>query len=309
MLVVSHLRAFQALELALRTGSLKAAADLLGITAAAVGQRIKGLEDFLGHDLIVRGRSGLRPTPVLAKALDPLKRAFLELNNAAEALDFQRTNEIQIAADSDWVDLWLRPRLSQYRKQQPHTLFCINGEGEVPLRLGRSDVEVHFRAPHENENATVLFHDFIVPISSPDNVRRIGRLKKRASLEGFPLLHLDFYKNDPAALGWPEWIEKNSHERSAPQRGIRFQRIAPGVEAVVSHAGLMMCGLALILDRFKANDVMLPFPVQSGVPTSHAFVAAFRADSLLRPQVRRFRAWLETEARETVQALEAMTKR
>jgi LysR family transcriptional regulator, glycine cleavage system transcriptional activator len=308
MLVVTHLRAFQALELSLRTGSLKGAADLLGITPAAVGQRIKGLEDFLGHDLIVRGRSGLRPTPVLAKALDPLKRAFLELNNAAEALDFQRTNEIQIAADSDWVDLWLRPRLAQYHKQQPHTLFCINGEGDVPLRLGRSDVEVHFREPRESENSVVLFHDYIVPISSPDNVERIGHLEKHASLEGFPLLHLDFYKNDPEVPGWPEWIEKHGHERSAPQRGIRFQRIAPGVEAVVSHAGLMMCGLALILDRFKTKDVVLPFPVQSGSPTSHAFVATFRADSLLRPQVRRFRAWLETEARETEEALEAMTK-
>src|ERR1700749_215653 len=142
MLVVSHLRACQALELALGTGSLKGAADLLGITPAAVGQRIKGLEEFLGHDLIVRGRSGLRPTPVLAQALGPLKGAFLELNNAAEALDFQRTNEIEIAADSDWVELWLRPRLAHYRKQQPNKLFCINGEGDVPLRLGRREVEV-----------------------------------------------------------------------------------------------------------------------------------------------------------------------
>src|SRR3954469_20871172 len=98
MTVVSHLKSFQALELALRTGSLKGAADALAITPAAVGQRIKALEDYLGIDLVVRGRSGLRPTATLSMASAHLTNAFLELGAAAEALDLQRVNEIQIAA-------------------------------------------------------------------------------------------------------------------------------------------------------------------------------------------------------------------
>ena len=68
MTAVSHLKSFQALELALRTGSLKAAADALAITPAAVGQRIKALEDYLGIDLVVRARSGLCPTATLSLA-------------------------------------------------------------------------------------------------------------------------------------------------------------------------------------------------------------------------------------------------
>ena len=63
---LTHLRALQALELALRTGSLKGAAGILAITPAAVGQRIKALEDYLGTELLVRGRAGLRATPALA---------------------------------------------------------------------------------------------------------------------------------------------------------------------------------------------------------------------------------------------------
>ena len=41
MIVASHLRSLQAVELALRVGSLKGAAEILAITPAAVGQRIK----------------------------------------------------------------------------------------------------------------------------------------------------------------------------------------------------------------------------------------------------------------------------
>src|SRR4029077_3145735 len=108
-MALSHLKALQALELALRLGSLQAAGSALWITPAAVGQRIKTLEDYLGVDLVVRGRSGLRPAPALSKALPHLSRAFVELAGAAEALEFQRVNEIQIAADTDWAELWLKP--------------------------------------------------------------------------------------------------------------------------------------------------------------------------------------------------------
>ena len=82
----THLKSLQALELAMRTRSLKAAADLLAITPAAVGQRVKLLEDYLGVELVVRGRSGLQPTDSLVPALPHLNVAFRELEAAAEAL-------------------------------------------------------------------------------------------------------------------------------------------------------------------------------------------------------------------------------
>ena len=111
----SHLRSLQALELALRSGSLKAAAAQLAITPAAVGQRLKALEDYLGVDLVVRGRSGLQPTPELSGALPHLHAAFRELAQAADLLELQRGQQIRIAAASDVADLWLAPRLPTFR--------------------------------------------------------------------------------------------------------------------------------------------------------------------------------------------------
>ncbi len=115
MTVASHLKSLQALDLALRTGSLKGAADMLGITPAAAGQRIKVLEDYLGFELLTRGRSGLRPTPELSDAVEPLAAAFDKLKIVGQRLDFQRANEIHIAANPDFVDLWLSRRLARYR--------------------------------------------------------------------------------------------------------------------------------------------------------------------------------------------------
>lgn len=291
-----HLRSLQALELALRTGSLQAAANLLGITPAAVGQRVKALEEYLGVDLLVRGRSGLKATASLAPAVSRLSAAFRELEAAAALLDLQRGSEIHIAAVSDFVDLWLRPRLGAFRADHPNTLFCINGEGDAPLRLGRVDCEITFGPVAGGD---LLFRDYVAPISSPENTDRIAWLPKRERLEGFPLLHLDFYKEDPAVPDWSEWIRDHRLRRTAPERGIRFQRISPVLEAVLANAGLAICGLGLVSELLEVKRLSLPFSATSGVWTAHAFQARYRSDSLSRPQVRRFRDWLLAEGRVT----------
>jgi LysR family transcriptional regulator, glycine cleavage system transcriptional activator len=297
-MALSHLRSLQALELALRMGSLQAAARALWITPAAAGQRIKALEEYLGVDLLVRGRSGLQPTPELVGALAHLQAGFRELDIAATVLNLQRSDEIHVGATSDMVDLWLLPRLESFKAEHPHILFCVNGEGEAPLRVGPVDCEITF-GPRGEADDDVLFHDFVLPISSPENTRRIARTRLHDRLEGFPLLHLDFYKEDPQAPNWTAWIETNRLRRTAPDRGIRFQRIKPTLDAVLASAGLAICGLALLAGRIDDATLSLPFPLTTGAWTEHAFRARFRSAALCRPQVKAFREWLISQAADT----------
>ena len=295
-MAVSHLKSLQALELALRLGSLQAAGGALWITPAAVGQRIKALEDYLGMELVVRGRSGLRPTSELLGALEHLRAAFQELDAVATILNLQRGDEIHIAATSDFADFWLKPRIRRFKDEHPHVLFCINGEGDAPLRIGQVDCEISFGPQRSNASDDLLFRDFLVPISAPENTRRISKVALRDRLEGFPLLHLDFYKEDPSAPNWAAWIKAQRLKRTQPDRGIRFQRIKPALEAVRANAGLTICGLALLGPFIDDGTLTLPFPVSTGQWTNHAFQARFRTDALLRPQVKRFREWLASEA-------------
>jgi LysR family glycine cleavage system transcriptional activator len=164
------------------------------------------------------------------------------------------------------------------------------------LRIGQVDCEISFGPQRPNARDDILFRDFVLPISSPENTRRISNVALRDRLEGFPLLHLDFYKEDPNALNWAGWIKTQRLKRTEPNRGIRFQRIKPALEAVRANAGLTICGLALIGPRIDDGTISLPFPVSTGQWTHHAFQARFRPDALLRPQVKHFREWLATQA-------------
>lgn len=303
MVAPTHLRSLQALELAVRRGSFVAAAEGLGITPAAVGQRVKALEDYLGVELLSRGRAGLRAAPGLESALPHLTRAFEALDTAARELELQRGHELHIAAASDFVELWLAPRLHRFRAEHPNVRFNINGEGDAPMRLGRVDCEISYGGPRPGVAADLLFRDFVAPVTSPVNLARTSRIAANARLEGFPLVHLDFYKDDPAGLSWPEWVARNGIDRTAPERGMRFRRITAALDAVAADAGVTLCGLALIGDRLERGQVGLPYPVGTGRWSEHGFRARFRTDIEGRRHVQRFRDWLLAESAATAAAL------
>ena len=199
------------------------------------------------------------------------------------------------------------PEVEKFRRAYPNIRFCINGEGDAPLRIGPADCEFTFGKPAQSGAVEVLFRDFVLPVASPEIAARIVRLTRRNRLEGFPLLHLDFYKDDPVAPDWATWLKAQKLQRTDPNRGIRYQRISTALDAVLAEAGFTICGLALIAPHIDDGSLLLPFPIDTGSWTEHSFHVRFRADALLRPQVRRFREWLATECESTRQWLEAKT--
>ncbi|UXX82616.1 LysR family transcriptional regulator [Roseovarius pelagicus] len=300
---VTHLKSLQALELAIREGSLKAAARRLGITPAAVGQRIRALEDYLGSDLLLRARSGLRPTAQLEQALDDLHHAFSALERVTETLDFQRVSEIHIVADPDWSELWLAPRLPAFRDQYPNILFCINGAGDVPLRLGTPDL----RITYGGGDGAPLFRDVFLPVTGPDNTRRIADWDPVLQMEGMPLLHLQLQRDDPSCPGWPEWFAQYGHRESGPDRGVHYKHARHALEAVRQNVGFLICGLSLTLPDLDSGRVVTPFAITHHIPAPHPYRLNQRSSAESRPQVQCFVTWLMKQARETQTQIDEMT--
>ena len=299
MVTPSHLRSFQALELAIRTGSLTLAADRLSITPAAVGQRIKTLEEYLGLELVVRSRSGIRPTRELASAMPHIFAAFKELETATDVLDFQRLQEIHIVADQDFAELWLKPRLPRFKAEYPNILFCINGIGDIPLRLGQADCEIWFGESRGKENEDQLFQDYVLPITTVANAGRLSTRAKHENLEGFPLLHLECYEQDAKAMTWPRWTSQFGYRKTATSRGIKYKHVFHALESIYYDAGFLICGAALVLEQLESGKLQTPFPKSEGSYTGYSYNIAFHAESMKRNQIRQFRNWLLEESAST----------
>ncbi len=300
---VTHLRSLQAVEMAIREGSLKAAARRLGITTAALGQRIRMIEVYLGTDLVMRGRSGLVPTPELARAMADLKAAFQALESATETLDFQRATEIHIVAEPDWAELWLLPRLSAFRADHPNALFCINGTGDVPLRLGAPDL----RVMASGTVGEALFREVYAPVSGPDNPRRIGQQNTSLVMEGMPLLHLKSQFEPDGPPGWVKWFDTFGLRRDGPDRGVRYQNLSDALAAVRQDVGFLVCGLSLVLEDIASGKVVLPFSAAQHIVAPGPYRYRVRPGAESRPLFVRFVAWVQHEASETARQLQALT--
>jgi len=300
---VSHLKSLQALELAIREGSLKGVAERLGISQAAVGQRIRSLETYLGADLLLRGRSGLQPTVELQAALADLQSGFAALERAAETLDFQRMSEIHVVADPDWAELWLAPRLPAFRAAHPNIRFCINGAGDVPIRIGSPDV----RVTYGETTGEPLWRDAFVPVTGPDNPRRIADWDKRMPMEGMPLLHLKAQRERDDVPGWVDWFAAFGQRQTGTDRGVHYQHARVALEAARENVGFLVCGLSLVLGDLKTGALVLPFPAAQSIAAPHPYRMSLRHDALQRPQITRFVAWLRDGARETSANIERMT--
>lgn len=296
MVLPFHLKSLQALELAIRTGSFTAAAEQLAITPAAVGQRVKALEDFLGIELLVRGRAGVWPTREMEAAIHRLSEAFRALEDVSLQLDLQRGLELRMTVLPDFADLWLLPRLPTFHQNHPNIRILINETDARRPHQDIADCAIGFGEMTSDARTDILFGDFVVPISSRENYRRQAAVDARHRLEGFPLLHLDFYRHDPAGLTWSDWVARNDVERTAPERGIRFLRMTDALDAVHADAAIALCGLALITGQIDSGAIALPYPLTTGVRSGQCFHVRFRPDWSRRRHLQRFRDWLAAEA-------------
>ena len=100
----------RALSAVIRTGSFDKAAHQLGVTASAISQRIKGLEDRLGTVLVVRGQP-CEPTDVGRRLIQHADDVALLEHAVARDLGYAAASEtvgttIRVAANADSLATW-----------------------------------------------------------------------------------------------------------------------------------------------------------------------------------------------------------
>lgn len=125
-----------------RAGTHAAAAARLGITASAVGQQLKALEQRVGVALFERVGRGARltaaGTALVAKLGEHLPALDAALEEAAEAQRAVR-GEVSLAGPWPFFRYWLRPRLPNLMERHPELRLEVRFD--VPSRVSRRLVE------------------------------------------------------------------------------------------------------------------------------------------------------------------------
>lgn len=271
---VSHLNGLKALEAALRTGSFRAAADELGVTTAAVGQQIRTLEAYLGHQLFLRTSTGIQPNEGARLVSDKLTSSFSVLEDVITQLKGRsRVNRVAVTLPRSFAENWLVGHLSDfYRLNSEIDLRLDASNRMVDLVLEDFDFAIRYGPPStEIYDERTLFGDYVLPVCSPNFVEQFELSECKTSLIGVPLVHLGERTPDPDWADWEMWGNAFGFETASKQAGPQFTKLGSGLQAAIAGHGLVLCGVTEAYNAIKSGLVVIPFGPTRNCPTGYKY--------------------------------------
>lgn len=294
-----HLNGLRAFETALRTGNFAATGRELGVTAAAVGQRIRTLEDYLGCKLFERRPTGVVPTASALRVQDRLTVGMSILSDVVNQLSrAQVQDRVAVTLPESFAENWLTLRLSDfYRDNAGVDLRLDSTNRQVDLFQEDFDFAIRYAAPPEDNLASIeLFDDSVLPVCTPDFATEYGLSPGTHVLAGVPLIHLVDRTPDPDWPDWPRWADAFGVDLGDLPRGTRFSHFNSGLRAAVAGQGLVLCGIVEAFHAIEDGQLVVPFGFERRYQTSYRYwLVHVEGRSLSRVQ-RQFVAWIEEVA-------------
>jgi DNA-binding transcriptional LysR family regulator len=157
-----HLLILKYIEKIARTGSLRSAAEELGITASALNRRILSVEEELGVEIFERHPSGLRPNIAGEILLKHIRDQIADMDRVKSRiadLSGMRAGHINIATTREVVQFFLPALIKQHMAEFPAVTFGVNlcerGEAEASLLDNSNDIAIVFDPLRLKELQTV----------------------------------------------------------------------------------------------------------------------------------------------------------
>lgn len=170
------LHLIRVLHTVLTERSVSKAAIRLGMHQPAVSSALKRLRDFAGDPLLVRSGSGMVPTDVALRMLEPsasILRAAEMLFSDAKGFDPATARTTFRLAASDYLDPFFLPHLVAHIKAKaPLTeieIFSLSGSADYRAQLADGDVDVvigNWSTPPDELHLGRLFGDDVVCLVS-----------------------------------------------------------------------------------------------------------------------------------------------
>lgn len=282
-----HLNGLRALEAAGRLGSLRAAAEELGVSVGAVSQQILKSEEQFGRPVFERHPKGLKPTLFGQEVLRYLSAGFAEISAGLALADRRREGVLTVSVAPVFAGKWLVWRLQRFRELHPEIRIRIDADVAL-VDPHTSDVDVCIRVGRggwPNLEAERLLDQLVIPVCSPALAERLR--------EPRDLSHVPIIREPTPMFGWNAWLGPNGLDEAILGDGPVFSDASLCLDAAVAGQGVFLGWETLACDAISMGRLSAPFPDRYGTGISYWFVT-----SRSRPSTRlveAFRGWLKAE--------------
>lgn len=230
------LNAVRVFESAARHGSMRLAAEELFVTAGAVSQQIKLLEDYFGLQLLERRPRALLLTPTGQEFYSAVSRHLRGIAQAAERVR-PRDRQISLTVAPDFAARWLMPRLMSFAAENPQievrvdATFALADFDRDPFDLGIRTVA---RVPTDL-NAELLLRQRLQPYCSPGYFAAHLAGADASAWGRARLLH----ESHPYDL-WAPWFAMRGFGETNSQVGLYFSHGVLAILAAIDGEGVTL---------------------------------------------------------------------
>ncbi|KAA1184864.1 LysR family transcriptional regulator [Rhizobium tropici] len=283
---IPSLTALMTLEAVLRHRSFTAAAIELGVTQAAVSRQIAALEEELGLPMFVRKHRAIEPTAECLILGTTLAQSFANIADTLDAVRFSQQDVVTIGATVAFSSFWLLPRLAEFRRENSGVqIRVVSQDARIDLDAGGIDIAIRYgRPPFADAKVVASQEDFVVPVCSPDYLRR--RLSGELS-EIDEFIETDVH--DRSWLSWPQWVEETGRAlRIKPH--LRFNHYTEAIAAARAGQGIAL-GWRLLVQTFLDDGTLVVLDVAE-MPTEDRYYVLLPAKTRRKPAAEHAANWL-----------------
>lgn len=291
-----YLNALRAFEASARHQSFSAAAAELNVTPAAVGQQVRGLEDWLGVPLFTRSSSGsarLVATDVAQRALPDIRAGFDRLSIGLTLLqESSARGVLTVTVSPAFAAKWLLPRMEDFQRAYPETDLRLDTNLKaLDFVANGIDVGVRYGAGHwPGLSAVKLMDEEVYPVCSANYQARHGTLPNPAALAGHTLIHDLSMQSHAGFQTWPGWLAAAGAPQAGGERGLQINNSAAVLQAAIEGHGVALARSVMAHDDLASGRLLRLFP-QISCPSTLAYYVVFRPECADLPRVAAFRQW------------------
>lgn len=284
----------RAFEATARTGTMRKAAEDVGITHSVISRHIRVLEAWMKVKLVQAGPRGVVLTREGKIFYSAVSRAFGTISAVtAELRPSGRRRIVQIWCMPGLATRWLIPRMSEVQGCFPDAEILLRASERLPdFACGEADIMIGCAGSADGADvpdaAAPLIEPRVFPVASNQWIKDHGTPTTIEELRGATLIHED------TPQYWTDWFAAAGIALVNPLRGPRVSYASLDLSAALAAQGIalatcMTAGVELdrgaLVELFE-TDIRLGTYYFLAAPARRAF-----------PEVSRFYKWLTTQLR------------
>ncbi|MBF5037887.1 transcriptional regulator GcvA [Methylophilus sp. 13] len=302
MKLPAHLNALRAFEASARHQSFSAAANELNVTPAAVGQLVRGLEDWLGAPLFHRnttGKARLVVTDQAKQALPIIHEGLEKLSLGLKTLkDGSRSGILTVTVSPAFAAKWLLPRIEHFQALNPETDVRLDMSLK-PIDFVKNNIDVGVRYGAGEWAGLVsekLMDEEIYPVCSPSYLSNHPELTADPlSLINQTLIHDLSIGEKLEFVNWTKWFNKLGLSLSSGNRGMQINNSAAVLQTAIDGHGVALARSVMAREDIVSGRLIRLYPEITYI-SELAYYVVYRPEWSSLPRMVAFRNWLVEES-------------